>query len=405
MTMSASVSDLGPNVVEEFESGGFWSCRDLNKWLLVVVTLAFGIGLGAEMFYEIVVSENSPLGLLVVGLISVGCVILLWVCVTYAVVAGLGILVMSLFADGAGYWVLLALLLVGLAALTATKAFRRGTLAAMVAWAAALGATAPFAATGAILFAGVSVGCLLAYGIGASFRRATDARLQSARDLAAAQELHRRAKAAERKSIARDLHDIVAHDITIIAMQARAARMQDTDAAYREAVSVIGDSSRATLNDLRRMLALLKDENIVAGDTGPLDSASELDIGEGVDSFARRLESLGITAHPSCDGDLGTISQSVGAALYRMLQECTTNVAKYGGEGATCWIDIDCAGQDVRMCVTNTVGTQVPHAAPGPSGAGLIGVTDRAQAFGGTCEAGFDAQGRWQVSIAGMKKS
>ncbi|WP_120004073.1 sensor histidine kinase [Nesterenkonia muleiensis] len=404
--MPASARQLVSTVVEDFESGGFWSCRDLNKWLLVVVTLVFGIALGVDVFYEVLISERSPLGLIVAGVISVGCVILLWVCVTYAVAAGLGILIMALFADGIAYWVVFALLLVGLAAVTTTKPFRRGALAVVILWAGALGATVADATAGTFLFLGVSLGLLVAYGIGASFRQATHARLQSARDLEEAQELHRRAKAAERKSIARDLHDIVAHDITIIAMQSRAARMQDTDEAYREAVTIIGDSSRAALNDLRRMLALLKDEKIVDDDTGPLSSASELDIRRGVEAFADRLESLGITTHRVCGGDLDTISRSVSAALYRMLQECTTNVAKYGGEGATCWITIDVGSEYVEMRVTNTVQKTSPRAVSwGTSETGLIGVGDRAQAFGGACDAGSDAQGRWHVRITGVKKA
>ena len=230
--------------------------------------------------------------------------------------------------------------------------------------------------------------------------------MQAGRDLDVAQERHRAAKAAERRSIARDLHDIVAHDITIIAMQSRAAQMKDTDEAYREAVGVIGDSSRAALNDLRRMLSVLKDENIVDDSAGPLSSASELDVRVGAEAFAEELRSLGITVHQSIQGDVGSLSRSVSSALYRMLQECTTNVAKFGGEGAECWIEMEVDGGHVTMCVRNTVLTPERSGSGwGDSGAGLLGVRDRAEAFGGVTEAGYDDAGRWRVCVTGVKLS
>ncbi|NLS09657.1 hypothetical protein HGQ17_06485 [Nesterenkonia sp. MY13] len=403
---SADQQQVSP-VVETFESGGFWSCRQLNKWLLIIVTLAVGIALGADVIYESLTSAAFPWGLVLAGALSVGCVILLWVCVTYAVPAGLAILALSLFVDGIAYSIILALLLTALTALSSTKRFRRGALAMMVVWGAALGATMPDPATGTLLFLSIGVSLLAAYGIGSSFRQATTARLQSKQDLEQAEANHRKSVAAERKSIARDLHDIVAHDITIIAMQSRAARMRDTEDSYREAVSVIGDSSRAALNDLRRMLALLKDEDIV-DDDADTSSASELEVFRGCEAFAARLESLGIIVEKQITGDLSSLSRSTSAALYRMLQECTTNVAKYADEGDTCWITIDIGIDQVSVEVTNTVRRARRRGAgpwSGSSGAGLIGVRDRAQAFGGNATYGYTREGHWQVKIHGVKKS
>ncbi|WP_150460554.1 sensor histidine kinase [Nesterenkonia ebinurensis] len=393
-------------VVEEFEAGGFWSCRDLNKWLLIIVTLAFGIALGADVIYELVYSDQAPVGLAVAGIISIGCIMLLWVNVTYAVATGLGMLIVALFVDGVVYSVLLALLLAGLAAQNTTKPFRRVGLGLLVLWGAGLGVTIDDAALGSLTFLGMTAGLLAAYGLGSSFRHATDESLQSTRDLEEIQQRHEQAKAAERKSIARDLHDIVAHDITIIAMQSRAAQLRDTDSAYREAVRVIGDSSRAALNDLRRMLDLLKTEKILDDAAAPISNASELEIRSGTEIFAERLESLGITVHRELSGDVDQLSRSVGAALYRMLQECTTNVAKYAGQGAACWIEIEVGGEHVAMCVTNTVQDSYRG---GPdfsaTGTGLIGVRDRAEAFGGTAQAGYNDQGQWEVRVSGMKRS
>ncbi|RJN31942.1 sensor histidine kinase [Nesterenkonia natronophila] len=406
--MSPPIKGSVQTIAEEFEAGGYWSSRSLDRWLLVVVTLGFGLAFGVDVLYEVFVSDEFSASLAIAGLIAVGCVILLWASVTVGVTAGVIILILGLFTNGGGYSVLLALLLTGLAALTTTKRFRRGTIAAMLVWGVAYSATLEDLALAGLTLVGVTGGLLVAYGIGSSFRRATNERLQSARDLTSAEERHESAKAAERRSIARDLHDIVAHDITIIAMQSRAAQMKDTESAYREAVKVISDSSRMALNDLRRVLAVLQDENLVDAEDagGRLASASALDVRLGLEVFAEQLESLGMTVHRRIEGDLGSLSRSVSSALYRMLQECTTNVAKFAGRGAECWIEVEVGDENVSMSVKNTVRSSE---ASGPgleaSRAGLVGVQDRAAAFGGVTETGYDDAGRWQVSVTGMKKS
>lgn len=408
---SSAPGDL-KSVVEEFESGGFWSCRQLNKWVLAIVTLAFGISLGADVIFQISVSSEVPVSLLVAGVLAVGCVVLLWACVTYAVPAGLAILALGLFNDGTVYSVILALLLTALAAQTSTRRFRHGTVALMVVWAGLYGATVEDPAWGVALFVGLALALLAAYGIGTAFRRATSARHQSRRDLGEMEQHHRESVAAERKSIARDLHDMVAHDITIIAMQSRAAQMKNTEGAYREAVEIIGDSSRAALNDLRRMLSLLQDDDTASHEGDHYGTASELDLRQGCEFFAQRLQGLGITVNTTIAGDLETVSRSVSAALYRMLQECTTNVAKYAGDSATCWVEITVGEDHVQMRVTNTLEAQVAghHRADGArsgwnhSGAGLIGVRDRAAAFGGVATAG-DHGSVWTVEVSNMKKA
>lgn len=400
------------NLAEEFESGGWWSCRQLNKWVLVSVTLAFGFSLGADVFYEATTQHEVPLGLLVAGVLAVGCVILLWACVTYAVPAGLAVLCLSLFVDGIAYAVSLALVLTALTAQTATRTFRRSTFVLMVIWAALSASTVDDAGVGTGFFLGLSLALLGAYGIGSAFRHATTARHQSRADMHTMQRRHEESVTAERQSIARDLHDMVAHDITIIAMQSRAAQLDGSPDVLRESLEVIGKSSRAALQDLRRMLALLHDEDSGHWDSARSATASELDLRDGCEVFAQRLSSLGFTVHTSLSGDLGTVSRSVSAALYRILQECTTNVVKYAGDGAHCWIEVEVGPERVAMCVTNTLETSSTRALETAgrsadwrhSGAGLIGVQDRARAFGGTAESGVH-EGTWRVRVGDMKKA
>ncbi|WP_166429945.1 sensor histidine kinase [Nesterenkonia sphaerica] len=406
--MSSPAQGSVPTIAEEFEAGGYWFSRALDRWLLVVVTLGFGLAFGVDVLYDVFVSDEFSAALAIAGLIAVGCVILLWTSVTLAVAAGAAVLVLALFVDSGAYSVLLALLLTGLAALTTTAPFRRSTLAVMLIWGVAYAATLNDPAVTGLALIGVSSGLFVAYGIGSSFRRATHDRLQSAQDLEVAEQRHEAAKTAERRSIARDLHDIVAHDITIIAMQSRAAQMKDTLEAYREALEVIGNSSRAALNDLRRVLEVLKEEDLIQDSTasGQLGAASALDVRSGVTVFAEQLERLGVTVQCSIQGELAALSRSVSSALYRMLQECTTNVAKFAGRGAECWIEIEVDQEHVNMRVTNTV-VAAEHSRPewAASRAGLIGVRDRAAAFGGVTQTGYDDAGRWRVCVSGMKQS
>lgn len=392
-----------PSVAEEFESQGFWYARDLNKWLLVVVTLLFGIALGSDIILEMLEGKSFPVEIAMAGLLSVGCVVLLWVRVTWAAVVGLIMVAVSLFTEGLAYSLVLAVLLVGVGAMVTTKLFRRSLLAATLIWTGFLTNQLEDPTSGVVLMAIMVLLIMGSYGLGSAFRKVTNARLQSRRELDEVEARHRESVAAERKSIARDLHDIVAHDITIIAMQSRAAQMADTEDSYRNAVEVIGDSSRAALQDLRRMLNLLREDGAL--EDLPTSSATELDIRTGAETFCEQLRGLGFTVSCELDGDLSELSRSVHAALYRILQECTTNVARYAGHGQTCWIRVWAGEKEAGLTVTNTVASRRRAVSRwSSSGAGLIGIRDRAAAFGGQARAGFDRKGHWVVTVQGVKK-
>jgi signal transduction histidine kinase len=212
-----------------------------------------------------------------------------------------------------------------------------------------------------------------------------------------------RAAQEERKSLARDLHDIVAHNLTIISMQTRAAQYAGTDEAARQAVDVVGHSATEALADLRRMLSLLQAEGLVAGDQEAAqielgDGAAALDLEYGAVKFGRMLEGLGIETSVATDGLDQDIPQSVETALYRVLQEAVTNVAKHAAEGGRCEIRV-CAHDGVlELDVDNTLPVRGAPARAGwnSSGSGLIGMRDRVDAFGGTMSSVRDGDW-WRV--------
>ncbi|MCY1158919.1 MAG: two-component sensor histidine kinase, partial [Citricoccus sp.] len=240
----------------------------------------------------------------------------------------------------------------------------------------------------------------LGWGVGNFVGFLLDRRLQDQVRVAEATKRAARAAQDERKSLARDLHDIVAHNLTIISMQTRAAQYAGTDEAARHAVDVVGHSATEALADLRRMLSLLQAEGLVSGDQEAAqielgEGAAALDLEYGAVKFGRMLEGLGIETHVETAGLDQDIPRSVQTALYRVLQEAVTNVAKHSAEGGQCNICIRVNDDRLELAVDNTLPVRGAPARAGwnSSGSGLIGMRDRVDAFGGTMSSQRD--GSW----------
>lgn len=300
--------------------------------------------------------------------------------------------------------VLLATLFSGLSALYCSRWARRLYLVLSVGIAIEFGLTesAPVLIVGFSLT--IAALMALSYFTGRTVRRQLASRLSAERELVQLQESHEEALAGERRSIARDLHDILAHDLTVISMQTQVAAATGTPESRAAALSQISQSASAALHDLRRVLLVLQRENIIGAAPG---DAPELDLESGLQRFTERLEDLGFTVETSVHGDLSSISQSVEACLYRILQECTTNVVKHGSRGQglnDCTIELEVKEATVDLAVTNrTDPAQAPAPKHATSGTGLISMEDRAATYGGTIEAGSPAKGIWSVQVSGIK--
>nr|WP_274615983.1 histidine kinase [Nesterenkonia sp. YGD6] len=245
---------------------------------------------------------------------------------------------------------------------------------------------------------------VLSYLAGRATRRHLASRLSAERELVQLRAAHQEALSGERRSIARDLHDILAHDLTVISMQTQVAAATGTPESRAAALSQISQSASAALHDLRRVLLVLQRENIIG--SGPGD-APELDLESGLQRFTERLKDLGFTVDTSVHGDLSSIPQSVEACLYRILQECTTNVVKHGARGHAindCTIELEVKEATVDLTVTNrTDANQAPAPKHATSGTGLISMEDRAATYGGTIEAGSPAEGIWSVQVSDIE--
>ncbi|MEU9337697.1 sensor histidine kinase [Streptomyces sp. NPDC048290] len=202
--------------------------------------------------------------------------------------------------------------------------------------------------------------------------------------LAYARQAERRAVSEERLRIARDLHDVIGHHLSLINVQSAAAlrrltRHPEAGAAQAEqALAAIKDSSREALRDLRATLGVLRQ----AGETAPTAPAPSLGrIGELAESARRtgldvRVETAGERAAPPAE---------VGLAAYRIVQESLTNVTRHARAAAVV-IRIDQRPGELRVEIADD-----GHGGPSPGtaqGTGISGMRERARALGGELTTG-----------------
>jgi signal transduction histidine kinase len=188
----------------------------------------------------------------------------------------------------------------------------------------------------------------------------------------------------ERLRIARDLHDIVAHNMSLIAVRATVAdHIADAHPQeMRESLQVIAATSRDTLIELRRALGVLRAEAI----TLPAPGLGDLG---GLVTSAR---SAGLDVDLQVHGDQ-TVPEGIGVAVFRVVQEALTNVLKHA-RATACRVDVAVEPGEVRLEVSDN-GAGGPHA--GSMGQGLIGMRERAALCGGELVAGPGPEGGWVV--------
>lgn len=243
-----------------------------------------------------------------------------------------------------------------------------------------------------------------ALGVGLFIRESVARRERDRRRILEAEERARLAAERERRSLARDLHDVVAHNLTIISMQARTAQYLGTPEAAQSVLAVVGDSAKDALVDLRRMLAILQEDGIVdpagePGAAGGADGATSADLALTAGRMAAELRSLGMSVEQDLRFDPEAVPMSVRSALHRVLQEATTNAAKHAGTGAEVRIMVAEQGRDVVLEVENSVAALQRSMRWNSSGVGLQSMRDRVATFGGTLEAGPGGRG-WLVRAA-----
>jgi signal transduction histidine kinase len=207
------------------------------------------------------------------------------------------------------------------------------------------------------------------------------------------------AATAERLRIARELHDMVAHSIGVIAIQAgMGSRVIDTQPAEaRDALSAIEAASRETLAGLRRMLGALRRAE-AAGSAGSADGSGQgrLDPAPGLADLGR-LAAMTMEAGVRVDvqwcGQPRPLPAEVDLSAFRIIQEAVTNVVRHAGAGH-CRVLIDHRCADLSIEVTD----DGPGGAVAPPGYGIAGMRERAALLGGQLAAGPRPGGGFQVT-------
>ncbi|WP_410579135.1 sensor histidine kinase [Amycolatopsis sp. lyj-108] len=236
---------------------------------------------------------------------------------------------------------------------------------------------------------GVVVLAYVVWGAGAVLTRCAKSLLGISAAERIAQLEKRTEQLAERNRLARELHDSVGHALSVVTIQAGAARRTlRTDPGFTEqALTAIEESARAALDDLDHVLGLLRDE---ASSRAPQSGLAELP----ALVEATRLAGAEVTAEVR--GEPSSVPPVVSREAYRILQECLTNALRHAGK-VPVTVLVDAGAELLRLRVSNPLGTAAPSRDGG--GRGLRGMTERVEVLGGTITAGR-ADGCWKVEVA-----
>ena len=179
----------------------------------------------------------------------------------------------------------------------------------------------------------------------------------------------------ERTRIARELHDAIGHALTITVMQAGAARAANDPAFTEQALSAIENTGRAALEDLDRVLLVLRESS------GPASGRPTL---TELDRLFDSARTSGATITTDVAGSLEKIPIAVSQEGYRILQEALTNALRHGG-AAPVHVRVAVDGGQLELAVTNSLIEPMPRPNPGT---GLRGIRDRAASLGGQAQSG-----------------
>ncbi|WP_078965730.1 sensor histidine kinase [Streptomyces aureocirculatus] len=211
----------------------------------------------------------------------------------------------------------------------------------------------------------------------------------------------RLAAAGERTRIAREMHDIIGHNLSVITGLADGGKYAAAKSPERaaQALDAIGKTSRQALAELRRLLDVLREEAPEAAELAPQPALADLD------RLIDGVRAAGLPVRSTFHGRPESLPQGQELTVYRVVQEALTNTMKHAGAGVTATVDVSYADDGVRVTVTDSGGASrgrspsVP-AAPG-SGRGLKGMRERTALYEGTLEAGppADPAEGWRVHL------
>ncbi|MEU1183574.1 histidine kinase [Streptomyces sp. NPDC005820] len=217
------------------------------------------------------------------------------------------------------------------------------------------------------------------------------------------------AAAEERAEIARELHDVVAHSLAVMILQADGAGYalkSDPDRAGT-ALKAIADTGRDALEDMHRIVRVLRAGRAASGQGGQGGEAVDADAGrrrvslDDLETVAERARTAGLKVELDVEGDRGGLSTADELTVLRVVQESLTNVLRHAGPGAEVAISLRFGGDAVRIGVVDDGAGRLTGAqgaaGRGSGGNGLVGMRERVEVSGGAFSAGPRLGTGWQV--------
>lgn len=207
--------------------------------------------------------------------------------------------------------------------------------------------------------------------------------------LTAEQEQHaREAVAAERGRIARELHDVVAHAVSVVVVQAQAGQrlVGRDDTRARQSLEAIEETARTALQEMRRLLGMLRETDDAA--LAPQPGLTQ------VEELATQIRAAGLPVEIAMDGEAVPLPPGIDLAAYRLIQEGLTNALKHAGATVASvavtyhddWLEVDVADDGRGQNGTNG------------GGHGLLGLRERVALYGGRFESGPRPEGGWRLN-------
>lgn len=268
--------------------------------------------------------------------------------------------------------------------------------ATAVAWAAA-GLEARLPVELSVAQAAIGVGVVWVWATGSRRLAQRNAQLaQLTAQLRREQELRaQHAIAREKLAIARELHDVVAHHLSALAVQAGLAEyvFLSDPAAARQAVVSMGSSSRQALEEMRGLLGVLRTGTESPDEDGLYRSAPGL---AALDELVQQARASGLDVTWAVSGHRRPLPSGVDLCAYRIVQEALTNAVKHAGRGARVCVGLRFASGLLTGEVTSRGGI-APMAELPSSGLGLLGMRERVRLYGGSLRAGPRAEGGFEV--------
>jgi signal transduction histidine kinase len=281
-----------------------------------------------------------------------------------------------------GAYLLILLVCATIGYLTASRAAAVAGLVLIEVFPAAAVSRQPDRSWGTLVW--VLVTLTVAWLVGIVLRRPFErARLAEERALLLERDRERSSQLAvadERQRIARELHDVIAHSVSVMTVQAGAVRrlLTPEQEKEREALLSVEATGRQALTEMRRLVGLLKEDTVMPM-YAPQPSMKTLDVLVGT------VREAGLPVELSVAGEQRELAPGVDLAAYRVVQEALTNALKYAGP-AHAWVSVDWRGDQLVLQVEND-GKGNSNGESG-GGHGLVGMKERVAVVGGTLESG-----------------